>query len=317
MDEAPLLAVSIGDLNGIAPHIAFLAHEEATTFCRPLYFTNAAMIEKAAKLLNHPIPDDFEIEHVSGEFTIKPGHISKKSGRYSFASFAKAVEFTTAGITQALVTLPIHKEAWHRAKIPYTGHTDYLRHRFKRQGIMALGTKELLVALYTDHIPLKEVASKIRKKPLKAFLLRLHRALTDLPLAQGPIAVLGLNPHGGDGGVLGKEEKKIAKAIAEANEEIGFQRFVGPLVPDSAFAPHMRSRYQLYVALYHDQGLAPLKALYFDESINLSLGFPIIRTSVDHGTAFDIAYKEKPKVTSYLNALRFAAELARRFEPSA
>ena len=118
-----------------------------------------------------------------------------------------------------------------------------------------------------------------------------------------PIAVLGLNPHAGDHGVLGDEECFIEAAIKEVNTQIGKEVFVGPIVPDIAFTPRFRERYSMIAAMYHDQGLAPLKALYFDEGINVSLGLPIIRTSVDHGTAFDIAYKNIASLQSYINAI--------------
>jgi len=299
----PLIAISVGDLNGIAPHIALLAHEKIKTFCTPLYFTDPLMMERAAALLDMEVPKDFECEYVSGAFTIKPGRVSKRSGAYSFRSFKKAVEFCASGICEGLVTLPISKEAWQKANIPYAGHTDYLRHRFDAEAIMMLGTEELFVSLYTDHIPLRKVPKKIKRKDLTLtrFLLRLHKSL-----GLKKALVLGLNPHAGDGGVLGKEEKKIEKAIKEANETIGEEIFMGPAAPDSAFSPKRRRDFSHIVALYHDQGLTPLKALYFDEAINVSVGLPILRTSPDHGTAFDIAYGQKPSVKSYLNAVRYA-----------
>jgi 4-hydroxythreonine-4-phosphate dehydrogenase len=120
------------------------------------------------------------------------------------------------------------------------------------------------------------------------------------------VAVLGLNPHAGDHGVLGDEERYIEEAIRIANDRIGRDHYFGPVVPDVAFTPRFRQQCKTIVAMYHDQGLAPLKALYFDESINVSLGLPIIRTSVDHGTAFDIAYRNVASSTSYLNAIQAA-----------
>jgi 4-phospho-D-threonate 3-dehydrogenase / 4-phospho-D-erythronate 3-dehydrogenase len=122
--------------------------------------------------------------------------------------------------------------------------------------------------------------------------------------------VLGLNPHAGDHGVLGDEERIIERAIARANA--GAEVFDGPIVPDVAFTPRFRRQYRYMVAMYHDQGLAPLKALYFDESINVSLNLPIVRTSVDHGTAFDIAYKQVPETLSYRNAVKAALSLAKQ-----
>jgi 4-hydroxythreonine-4-phosphate dehydrogenase len=179
-----------------------------------------------------------------------------------------------------------------------------LRDIFQKDAIMMLGCSELYVALFTEHIPLQAVASTLTLQRLISFLDDFHRAIGD-----HEIAVLGLNPHAGDNGVLGNEEEIIAEAIATLNEALGKKIFVGPVVPDIAFTPHFREQYTYFVAMYHDQGLGPLKALYFDESVNISLNLPIIRTSVDHGTAFDIAYKGEAKTLSYTNAVKAALEL--------
>jgi len=249
------------------------------------------------------IPSDFELAFIDGDFEIKPGEISGKSGYYSYESFMKAVKLTQDRVTDAVVTLPIHKEAWQIGAINFKGHTDVLRKYFKKDAIMMLGCPKMFVALYTEHIPLKDVASFIKEKELSMFLLHLNK---NLPNKQ--IAVLGLNPHAGDNGVLGDEEIVITNAIKNANEIIGKELFVGPVVPDIAFTPHFREKYNYFLAMYHDQGLAPLKALYFDESINISLNLPIVRTSVDHGTAFDIAYKKEANTLSYINAIKSAIE---------
>jgi len=187
------------------------------------------------------------------------------------------------------------------AGIKYKGHTDLLRDYFKKDAIMMLGCEKMFVALYTEHIPLKDVPAHIKKEKLLNFFLDLNKNLPN-----EKFAVLGLNPHAGDNGVLGDEEREIETAISEANKIIGKELFFGAIVPDIAFTPRFRADYKYFVAMYHDQGLAPLKALYFDESINVSLNLPIIRTSVDHGTAFDIAYRGKASTLSYINAIKSA-----------
>ncbi len=197
--------------------------------------------------------------------------------------------------------MPIHKEAWMMSGLKYKGHTDLLRHHFKKNAIMMLGCEKIFVALFTEHIPLKNVPDFIKKDRLLDFFISLNKNIPNKK-----IAVLGLNPHAGDNGVLGNEEKIINKAIKKANKKIGKELFFGSIVPDVAFSPHFRKNYNYFVAMYHDQGLAPLKALYFDESVNISLNLPIIRTSVDHGTAFDIAYEGKAKTLSYINAVKSA-----------
>lgn len=295
------IAVSVGDLNGVGIEIALKSHHKILEFCTPIYCINSIMLSQAAKLLNMHIPKDFEIFAVDGEFQIEAGKMGAKSGKYSYDSFLGAIRLCEQKSVGAVVTMPIHKEAWMMAGIKYKGHTDLLRDYFKKDAIMMLGCEKMFVALFTEHIPLKDVASSIKYKKLKKFFLDLHNSVP-----KEKIAVLGLNPHAGDNGVLGDEELKITKAIKSANLKIGFEQFVGPIVPDIAFTSHFRANYNYFVAMYHDQGLAPLKALYFDESINISLNLPIIRTSVDHGTAFDIAYKNIANTLSYENAVKSA-----------
>ena len=299
------IAISVGDLNGVGFEIILKAHEQIKNLCTPLYCINYTMAHQAAALLHTQIPNVFTMMKVSGEFTITPGIVSSQSGRYSYDSFTTALNLATAKHVDAIVTLPIHKEAWMMAGIKYVGHTDALRDLLHSEAIMMLGCEKLYVALYTEHIPLREIPEYITTDKIYDFLIRLHESLQ-----RSPIGVLGLNPHAGDHGVLGNEERFIEEAIEKANQTIGQTIFEGPLVPDVAFTPRSRERYQTIVAMYHDQGLAPLKALYFDEGINVSLGLPIIRTSVDHGTAFDIAYQKKAFILSYINAVEAAVKLS-------
>ena len=297
----PTLAISIGDLNGVGIEIALKAHQDILELCNPIYCINNYMLSQAVKLLNIEIPNDFQTYHIDGEFEIKPAQVSSDSGRYSYDSFMGAIKLCEDKKADGVVTMPIHKEAWMLAGLEYKGHTDLLRKHFDKEAIMMLGCDEMFVALYTEHIPLRDVASHIKKNKLIPFLLDLHKSIGDKK-----VAVLGLNPHAGDNGVLGDEEREIDEAIKEVNTKIGKELFIGSIVPDIAFTPHFRKNFNYFLAMYHDQGLTPLKALYFDESINVSLNLPIIRTSVDHGTAFDIAYKGEAKTLSYLNAVKYA-----------
>jgi 4-hydroxythreonine-4-phosphate dehydrogenase len=300
----PVIAVSVGDLNGVGMDIILRAHAEISELCRPLYCISPAMAQQAADLLQRPLPEDFATAFVEGSFIIEPGKVSAASGRYAYDSFRKAIALAESGEADAITTLPIHKEAWAKAGVPYKGHTDMLRDHFGKDAIMMLGCEKLYVALFTEHIPLRRVADSLSLERLKTFFLDFHRAVGD-----EEFAVLGLNPHAGDNGVLGDEESMISAAIEDANRTIGNVLFHGPIVPDIAFTPALRKRYRYMIAMYHDQGLAPLKALYFDESVNISLNLPVIRTSVDHGTAFDIAYKSEPKTLSYRNAISAAVSL--------
>ena len=303
------IAVSVGDLNGIGIEIALKSHDIVKTLCHPRYVIDPKMLKQAADRLEIDIPNDFETVALNKSFTLTPAQITKESGAYSYASFEKACDLADAKVVDAVVTLPIHKLAWHKAGIPFSGHTDMLADRYKKEAIMLIGAPELFTALYTHHIPLKVVPSQIHQTHLASFLCDLYKAIKE-----PHIAVLGLNPHAGDGGILGDEEKIISRAIEEANRKLKATIFIGPLVPDTAFTPHMREQFRYFVCMYHDQGLIPAKALYFEEGINISLNLPIIRTSVDHGTAFDIAYQNEknPSTKSYINAVKEAVKLAQK-----
>ncbi len=300
------VAISVGDLNGIGIQLILENHHVISQLINPLYCIDNLMLRQAAKKLALDIPKNFRtIEDIAPYFEIDAGVVNKKSGAYAYASFVKAVDLAKENKVDAICTLPIHKKAWELAGIKYKGHTDALRDFFNADAIMMLGCEKMYVALFTEHIPLKEVAKSINEKDLTRFLQDFYK--TAKPRKQ--VAVLGLNPHAGDDGVLGDEEKVIQKAIDNAHTEIGQNIFSLPLVPDVAFTSRVRANYSHYIAMYHDQGLAPLKALYFDEGINVSLNLPILRTSVDHGTAFDIAYKHTTLNTlSYINAIHYIKE---------
>jgi len=302
--KRPRVAISLGDINGVGVEIALKAHREISKTISPLYCINRPLLVRAAQLLNLEIPNDIELSEVGENIEIDPGLVSERSGEFSYHSFLHATELANSGEVDAVVTLPIHKEAWSLAGIEYKGHTDMLRDLFKKDAIMMLGCSKLYVALFTEHIPLQAVASTLTLKRLSNFLEDFHHAIGD-----HKVAVLGLNPHAGDNGVLGNEEEIITEAITTLNSALGKEIFIGPVVPDVAFTPHFRENFTYFVAMYHDQGLGPLKALYFDESVNISLNLPIVRTSVDHGTAFDIAYRGEAKTLSYINAVDAAVTL--------
>lgn len=295
------IAISIGDPNGVGLEIILNSHAEISKICEPIYCVHHTLLERAAQILRQELPKGMRT-YPSGEVCfIRPGKVDRESGHYSYRSFLSAIELCEHKEADALVTLPIHKEAWSLAGIEHKGHTDMLREHFKQDAIMMLGCERMYVALFTEHIPLKEVAARVDTHSLYDFLMAFAPNAN-----RESVAVLGLNPHAGDNGVLGNEERMIEEAISHANRMLGYNAFVGPMVPDIAFTPRVREKYRYFIAMYHDQGLAPLKALYFDEGINVSLNLPIVRTSVDHGTAFDIAYKNIASNLSYLNAIKSA-----------
>jgi 4-hydroxythreonine-4-phosphate dehydrogenase len=302
------VAISVGDLNGIGIELILRNHQRIKRIVEPIYCIGDNMLKQAVSMLDISPPEFFHnVDVDADDFEILPSAIYEHSGLYSFASFYKAIELAVAGEVDAICTLPINKKAWELGGIEYKGHTDMLRDVFSDniEGdiIMMLGCDSLNVGLYTEHIPLNLVPRTIREDRVFNFLMTFQKETE-----ADKIGVLGLNPHAGDDGVLGTEDRIIARAIDRANSVLGSRVFFGPLVPDIAFTPIMRKEFKYYVAMYHDQGLTPLKALYFHETINISLNLPIIRTSVGHGTAFDIAYKKmNPDPTSYLNAIEYIA----------
>jgi len=298
------IAISLGDINGVGIEIALKAHDEISKKVSPLYCINFDLLQRASQKLALPIPHDFKCVEIDVDAEIEPGVVSERSGVFSYHSFLKAIELAKSGTVDAIVTLPIHKEAWSLAGIEYKGHTDMLRDLFQKDAIMMLGCSKMYVALFTEHIPLQAVPASLTVQRLTQFLEDFYHEV-----GAEKIAVLGLNPHAGDNGVLGHEEEMITEVINDLNQTFEKDIFVGPVVPDVAFTPHFREAFTYFVAMYHDQGLGPLKALYFDESVNISLNLPIIRTSVDHGTAFDIAYKNQAKTLSYYNAVDAALTL--------
>ena len=209
------LAISIGDLNGVGIEIALKSHTEIKKLCNPIYCINKDLLSQAAKLLNISIPDDFVLEEVPGSFDIVPGLVNAKSGYYAYDSFMSAINLCETKKADGVVTMPIHKEAWMMAGLEYKGHTDLLRKHFNKDAIMMLGCEEMFVALYTEHMPLKDVPATIKKDKLVTFLLNLNHSISD-----EKVAVLGLNPHAGDNGVLGDEEREIELAIKEDKRTI-------------------------------------------------------------------------------------------------
>ena len=300
------IAISIGDLNGIGLEIALRAHEEVKKHCEPIYCINEGMLGWGSALLDIDVPSDFETRDCGKVFEIQAGVCSAEAGENSFDSFLTAVALAKSKEVDGIVTLPINKEAWAMAGVPYKGHTEALSDLLGSEAIMMIGCESLFTILYTQHIPLRSVPQEIQSQKLKSFLLKVYEEL-----GINHIGVLGLNPHAGDNGVIGDEEQEIKRAIVSANYALGQEVFFGPLVPDTAFTQRQLQTCQYFVCMYHDQGLIPLKTLYFDESINVSLNAGIVRTSVDHGTAFDIAYKNaNPSFASYINAIKEAVKLS-------
>ena len=305
------VAISIGDINGIGPEILLRAHHLISKYCEPIYCVHKELLDSASNLLAgnlnplisslHTCPPNASIPQIT------PGKITQESGKYSFESFTLACKLAEKKEVDFITTLPIHKHAWHLAGIPHIGHTEALREWYG-EGIMMLGCEKMFVALFTDHIALKDVSMKITPHSYQDFLLRFFKYAKNL-LKNEKVALLGINPHCGDNGLMGYEDDFIKDAIKEANKSLGKEIFLGPFSGDVAFSPKMREKFRFFIAPYHDIGLSALKALYFDESINITLGTKILRTSVDHGVAYDIAYTSTASLQSYENAILLGVKL--------
>jgi 4-hydroxythreonine-4-phosphate dehydrogenase len=236
------------------------------------------------------------------------GYASGENGRVSFRAFAKAVEMARGGSLDAIVTAPISKTSWHLAGLPWRGHTEYLE-SFYPGAIMSFWSEKLRVALLSHHLPLKEALGRVRKEILLEFFRSLHRDLEKASSGVGEILVAGLNPHAGEEGLLGGEEIAEIRPAIEAAAREGLP-VAGPFPPDTVFLKALGKPGTMVVALYHDQGLIAFKAAAFDSGVNATLGMPFIRTSPDHGTAFDIAGKGIADPGSMIEAVRLAVKLS-------
>jgi 4-hydroxythreonine-4-phosphate dehydrogenase len=233
------------------------------------------------------------------------GRVSAESGEASFRFFETAVAKARNGDLEAVVTAPISKAAWALAGFPWRGHTDYLA-QFFPGAIMSFWSERLKVALFSHHLPLREAVGAVRKDALVDFFMILHRALGKIPGGPFTLLVAGLNPHAGEDGNLGREEDEEIRPAIDAVRRTGVP-IAGPFPPDTVFLRALGRKEAVVVALTHDQGLIPFKLEAFASGVNATLGLPFVRTSPDHGTAFDIAGKGVADPRSMEEALRLAA----------
>ncbi len=317
------IGISIGDPGGIGPEITLkaLAAKESLPQANYIVFGSSFILEKERERLGLKLEitpfqnkKDASISSISLwnntplANTIKSGVPSAANGQASFQFFKEAVSQAEQGTIQALVTAPISKTSWKMAGLPWAGHTDYLSH-FHPQAIMSFWSEKLKVALFSHHLSLKEALKKVKKANLSKFFIQLDRCLKKISSHQFAFLVAGLNPHAGENGLLGSEERdEIIPAIIETKKK-GVD-INGPYPPDVVFRLALDHPHQIVIALYHDQGLIPFKLLSFSEGVNLTLGLPFIRTSPDHGTAFDIAGQGKANPLSMIKAIQLAAVLS-------
>lgn len=321
------IGITIGDINGIGPEIALKAVAEidnATSV--PILISPDSVINfYSSKLsVNKPLKAISSLSEAESGFLnilktgksspkIETGKITRESGLASMQSIETTISLCKRNKLDAMVTLPISKESVQLAGFDIPGHTEFLAEQTNTdQVLMMLVNQELRVALTTAHIPISKVASSVNHDLIITKATILRKSLQhDFGISDPKIAVLGLNPHAGDGGVLGSEEEQIIIPAIKQLKSIGIN-VEGPFPADGFFGQKKYLHYDAVLAMYHDQGLAPFKLLSFGKGVNFTAGLPIIRTSPDHGTAFDIAGKGIADPSSFIQAYNLAVQLAQK-----
>lgn len=314
MRDKARIAITMGDPAGVGPEICCraLAEPRVRAACTPLLVGSRVLIERVAGPLGLTPPEEIEDPGIDADSmrSLLPGIVCAEAGRAAAACIDHAVEACLEGRAAAMVTAPIHKEAIRAAGIEHPGHTEWIAERCSvAEPVMMLYDARIAVALATVHRSLASVPSVLSVDAIVRAGTRLAEALERLRGAPPRLALLGLNPHAGEGGLFGDEETRIVMPALEKLRAEGHD-VEGPLPPDTAFTPASIARYDGHICLYHDQGLIPFKALAFSEGVNVTLGLPIVRTSVDHGTAFPIAWRGEADHTSLVEAILLAARLA-------
>ncbi|UCE42487.1 MAG: 4-hydroxythreonine-4-phosphate dehydrogenase PdxA [Candidatus Aminicenantes bacterium] len=309
----PKIGITLGDPGGIGPEVTLksLSSFSSLPDAHFVLFGSQRVIdyERAGLNLDLSLPrDSISFHEVEGlNDPVIRGKPTPPNGTASFRYFEQAVQQAQKGNIQALVTGPVSKQSWDLAGIPWAGHTEYLS-RFYPEAIMFFWSDDLKVALYTHHIPLQQAIARVKEKPLFEFFMRLDENLNSILSPGFEFLVSGMNPHAGENGLLGSEEKEDILPSIERARSKGIQ-IHGPFPPDVVFRHVLNKPDKIAIAMYHDQGLIPFKLLAFDRGVNLTLGLPFIRTSPDHGTAFDIAGKGTADPRSMIEAIRLAHRL--------
>lgn len=309
------IAITMGDPAGIGPEIIVkaFAEEDIYKICNPIVIGDRAIIKEVIKVIGMDFdPDNIEIlnlNEVKNPSKLPKGTPSEESGRASFSYIRKALELYRLGVIEAIVTCPISKSALKMAGLPWMGHTDMLAELTDTENYaMAFYSEALKVILVTIHVPLKEVPYLIKKEKVINSICFAQKACNMLQIENPRIAVCGLNPHAGEDGLMGREEiEEIIPAVKEA-KALGIN-ISGPCPADSLFWRAYNGEFDMIVAMYHDQALAPFKLLAFDSGVNFTVGLPFIRTSPDHGTAYDIAWQGKANPKSLLESIKLAVRM--------
>lgn len=320
------IGITIGDINGIGLEVILktLSHQTILDKFVPVIYGSSKIVsyhKNIIKTRDLPIANLNSIDQLADDkiniincwnenVSINLGTPTNESGKYAYISLDRATEDVLNRRVDGLVTAPINKAAMQLADFPFKGHTDYLAHKSNNaQALMMMIGQYLKLALVTDHVQLKDVSNKITKESLERKMDILIRTLRDdFGIDRPHIAVLGLNPHAGDEGLIGQEDQQVIKPVIHNLQSQG-HLVAGPLPADGFFASNQYKKYDAIVAMYHDQGLIPFKMLEFETGVNYTAGLPFIRTSPDHGTAYDIAGKNEADPSSFRQALYLAMDL--------
>jgi 4-hydroxythreonine-4-phosphate dehydrogenase len=284
----PRVALTVGDPAGIGPEIVMKAAADPSVraVCQPMIFA--------------PPPNPL----------VRPGEVSAEAGRAAYDTIVRAVEAARRGEIDAIATAPVNKLAFAKAGLPWKGHTDLLAHLCGTSRVaMMFHSPKLKVVLITVHLPLAEVPRRLTQQLVEQTIELTIEAMLMFGFVKPSLALAGLNPHAGENGVLGSEEERVLVPAVKKAREMGVV-IEGPIPGDTVFVRAARGEFDCVIACYHDQGLIPVKLLSFGNAVNVSIGLPIIRTSVDHGTAFDIAGKNVADPGSMIAAVKLAAQIA-------
>ncbi len=322
----PLVGISIGDINGIGPEVTLktFSDNRLLNFVTPIIYASPKTISFFRKSLgldkfNYHQAKDFSQIHPKkinvisaweDSVEIKPGVINEEGGKYAALSLKKASEDLKNGNIQGIVTAPINKKTVQSEEFDFPGHTEFFADLFEsKDSLMMLVSEELKVGVVTGHIPLKKVADQVTKDNLTKKLKAMEKSLKhDFGISKPKIAVLGLNPHAGDDGLLGSEDERVISPVISELKNKGKLVF-GPFPADGFFGAVQFSKYDAVMAMYHDQGLIPFKTISFQNGVNFTAGLPVVRTSPDHGTAFDLAGKGIADEGSMRRAVMLAADV--------
>lgn len=317
-EEKVRLGISIGDLNGIGSEIVLKTFDDSRMldFCTPVIFASAKTLNFLKK--HYQLSLNFQgIDNASAAIDgkvnvvnvwkesviINFGEENPKVGEYAFRSLEASTAALKAGDIDVLVTAPINKKSIQSEKFNFPGHTDYLAQELEGESLMFMISDELRVGLLTDHVALKDIASVITPELIEKKINLIQQSLIkDFRISKPKIAVLGINPHSGDQGVIGKEDEETLKPTLNKLREKG-ELVYGPYSADSFFGSKSYKNFDAVVASYHDQGLIPFKTLSFGQGVNYTAGLSKVRTSPDHGTAFEIAGKNEANISSFKEAV--------------